>query len=94
MRKDKQTALKLRLSGKSYGEINKILGISKSTLSGWLANLIISEKHQERIKKLARQKSTVALIKRNKQQTKLAVKRALDTREQAAKEITSLSKMT
>ncbi|MBU2081941.1 hypothetical protein KKH14_00735 [Patescibacteria group bacterium] len=92
MRKDRQTALKLRFSGKSYGEINKILGVPKSTLSGWLSKIIISDKYQERIKKLASEKSTTALIKRNKQQTKFAVKRALDIRKRAAKELMSLSK--
>lgn len=92
MRKDKQTALKLRLSGKSYSEINRALDIPKSTLSGWLADLVISDKYQTRIKKRAREKSTTALIKRNKQQTELAVKRALDIRRRAAKELISLSK--
>lgn len=35
MRKDKNRALALRREGKSYGEISKALGISKSTLSDW-----------------------------------------------------------
>lgn len=35
MRKDKIKAFQLRKQGKSYNEINEILGISKSTLSAW-----------------------------------------------------------
>lgn len=53
MRTDKQAALKLRLSGKSYTEIKQIMGISKSTLSGWFSNLELStfakEKIQDRV---------------------------------------------
>ncbi|MCX6712764.1 MAG: helix-turn-helix domain containing protein [Candidatus Vogelbacteria bacterium] len=40
---DKQKAIKLRLEGKSYSEIKGLLGISKSTLSGWLAPYPLSE---------------------------------------------------
>lgn len=46
---DKQKALVLRKEGKSYSEIKTILGISKSTLSGWLADYPLSP---ERIKEL------------------------------------------
>jgi len=38
MRKDKIKAFQLRKQGKSYNKINKILGISKSTLSVWFKN--------------------------------------------------------
>ena len=38
MRKDKEEALKLRSSGKSYNEISALLGVPKSTLSDWLKN--------------------------------------------------------
>ena len=44
MRKDKIVAFKLRKQGKSYNEINKILGISKSTLSEWFKNNPESQK--------------------------------------------------
>lgn len=46
---DKQKAIKLRLKGKSYSEIKSVLGISKGTLSGWLANYPLSS---EKIKEL------------------------------------------
>ncbi|MCX6713082.1 MAG: helix-turn-helix domain containing protein, partial [Candidatus Vogelbacteria bacterium] len=45
----KQKAVKLRLEGKSYSEIKNLLGISKSTLSGWLEDYPLSK---ERIKEL------------------------------------------
>jgi hypothetical protein len=38
MRIEKQEAIKLRKSGKSYEEIRKALAISKSTLSDWFSN--------------------------------------------------------
>jgi len=46
---DKQKAIKLRQKGYSYSQIKEKLGVSKSTLSGWLYNMPLSEK---RIKEL------------------------------------------
>ena len=43
-RLDKERALQLRVRGKSYSEIKTTLGISKSTLSGWLKNYPLSKK--------------------------------------------------
>lgn len=48
-RKDKEKAIKLRLQGCSYSQIKEKLGVSKSTLSGWLSDYPLSP---ERIKKL------------------------------------------
>ena len=42
--KDKAKAIQLRKKGMSYGQIKNSLGISKSTLSGWLYDLPLSEK--------------------------------------------------
>ncbi len=47
--KDKNKAIRLRKKGMSYSQIKEKLGISKSTLSGWLYNMPLSE---ERIKEL------------------------------------------
>lgn len=41
--KDKEKAIQLRLEGKSYSQIKTELGISKSTLSGWLKDMPLSE---------------------------------------------------
>jgi transcriptional regulator with XRE-family HTH domain len=46
---DKQKAIKLRQKGLSYSQIKEKLGINKSTLSGWLYDMPLSE---ERIKEL------------------------------------------
>ena len=47
--RDHQRALELRKEGKSYNQIKKVLGISKSTLSYWLADHPLSK---ERIREL------------------------------------------
>ena len=41
---DKQKALIMRKSGMSYSQIKEKLGVSKSTLSGWLYNMPLSAK--------------------------------------------------
>jgi len=46
---DREKAIQLRLKDKSYSQIKAELGISKSTLSGWLRNYPLSE---ERIREL------------------------------------------
>jgi len=90
-RKDKTIALKLRLSGKSYSEITEALGVPKSTLSGWFSQLELSEKARSRILKRTKQKSLEGLLKRNKNQTKLALKRKLTIQLKAAREIKNIS---
>lgn len=68
-------ALRLRLAGFSQNEINKALGVPKSTLSGWFRGLVLSEKAKAR---LASRSSlgTQTLIRRNKLQTHYAQQRA------------------
>ncbi|NCO25143.1 hypothetical protein COW77_01200 [Candidatus Wolfebacteria bacterium CG18_big_fil_WC_8_21_14_2_50_39_7] len=92
MRKDRNKALNLRLSGKSYNEITKILDVPKSTLSGWFSGLELSEKSRKKILERVRKKSLEGLLKRNKNQTALAIKRKIDIRSRASKEIDSISK--
>lgn len=86
MRDDKARAIKLRKQGNSYAQINTLLGIPKSTLSYWLRNLEISEKAKKKISKRVAGTSISALIRRNKNQTKLAFERAEKIRKNAAKE--------
>ncbi len=38
----REQAIKLRIEGHTYGQIRRTLGVSKSTLSGWLKNLPLS----------------------------------------------------
>lgn len=47
--KDRENAIKLRKQGMSYSQIKQQLGISKSTLSGWLRDLPLSD---ERLREL------------------------------------------
>jgi hypothetical protein len=86
MRQDKTKAIKLRKAGNSYNQISKALKVPKSTLSYWFGDLKISKKSQEKILLRAYKLSTEGLIKRNKNQTVLAKKRADDIRSEAKKE--------
>lgn len=66
---DKEKALKLRAQGWSYSQIKKEIGVSKSTLSGWLAAFPLSV---ERMKEL-RDNSEIRIEKcrQTKRQKKL-----------------------
>lgn len=91
MRKDKNTALKLRFSGNSYNEISRLTGIPKSTLSGWFFQLELSPRAQLRIQKRVHAGSLRGLLKRNKNQTRLAVERMKIIRHASRQEITPLT---
>ena len=43
-KEDKQKAITMRKKGMSYSQIKEKLNVSKSTLSGWLYNMPLSEK--------------------------------------------------
>ncbi|TSC78745.1 MAG: Resolvase helix-turn-helix protein [Parcubacteria group bacterium Gr01-1014_29] len=92
VRKDYEEAFKLRLVGRSYSEINSLLGIPKSTLSGWFSGLELSDKANDRLRKRVYTKSIVALIRRNKNQTHIAIQRMRKIRSAARKEIMSISR--
>lgn len=83
-------AFKLRRSGRSYSEINELLGVPKSTLSGWFSNLTLSLKASKRLATRKRA-GTAVLIQRNVAQTQKAKERARNTRRGAAKELESIS---
>lgn len=55
MRTEKEAAIALRKDGKTYPEIEQMLGINRSTLSCWLSNLAISPAAQQRILKRKQQ---------------------------------------
>lgn len=86
MRKDKLLAINLRKKGNSYNQISKELGVPKSTLSYWFKELEISKKAKAKILERSNRLSMEGLVKRNKNQTMLAKKRALDIRVAAKKE--------
>lgn len=91
MNEVRKKATILRRNGYSYNEINKKLGIPKSTLSGWFSSLVLSKKAQNRLEK-RRGVGTDILIERNKRQTHDAWKRARKRRSDAKRQIKSLSK--
>lgn len=84
-------ALKLRLVGKSYNEINKVLGVPKSTLSGWFKDVVLSDAARTRLVSRTRLGSLV-LAKRNKMQTQRAEERARKTKSAAKKEVPTLTR--
>jgi hypothetical protein len=86
MRLDKDQAIKLRCSGKSYSQISKLLNIPKSTLSVWLKNISLSEKAKATIKSRTNAPAILKLIERNKNQTVLAKERHEEIYQQAIKE--------
>lgn len=88
----KEKITSLRLKGYSYGEINKIFGVSKSTLSLLLRDLILPPKAVKRLKSKISQSVYNGLIKRNKLQTIQAQERTKEIRTKASKQIRILNK--
>ncbi|QQS22890.1 helix-turn-helix domain-containing protein [bacterium] len=91
MRNDKEKALKLRLTGKSYTEIAQVLKIPKSTLSTWFKNLQLSKIASDRLNDKTKKGALKGLLKRNALQTKLAHAKAKKIRSAAMLEIGRLS---
>jgi hypothetical protein len=90
MRRDKENALQLRLKGKSYTEIQTMLGVPKGTLSGWFSNLALSDEAKARIKKRLREGSMRGLLQRNKLQSHVAAQHARAIRQDARRQIPQL----
>jgi len=62
-RKDKEEAIKLRKQGLSYSQIKQKLGVSKGTLSPWLANMPLSK---ERMRELQFNDAVIEKIRATK----------------------------
>ena len=90
MRKDKLQAIELRKQGLSYNEISRKLNVPKSTLSCWLSDIELSQKAKDRISARVHKGSIAGLLKRNKNQTILAQKRAGEIRRLAKIEVLGL----
>lgn len=80
MRQDRNLALKLRLEGNSYSQIEQKLNVPKSTLSSWFSGLQLSEVLTHKIRTRGQTKAINALVTRNQKQTNLAVRRAAEGR--------------
>lgn len=92
MRKDKGQATKLRKLGKSYSEINRILGVPKGTLSDWFTGMPLSDKARSRINNKVYAGSLRGIIKSAKLHTHLAQKKAREVRKMAKESIGRLTK--
>lgn len=90
MKENKARAIELRREGFSYNEISSKLEIPKSTLHYWLVSIKLSAKAKARIASRVHKGSVEGLIKRNKNQTALAKKRAEEIRNLAKKEVGNL----
>jgi len=87
-----QKAIKLRLSGKSYGEIAKILDVSKGSLSLWFKNLkltVAAKKLLEDKIRIARERG---LFENNRRRTQSIKIENQKTRQSSAKDIKLFSK--
>ena len=91
MRKDRVAALKLRLEGKSYNEISRSFGVPKSTLSSWFSGLQLSNKAVDRIQKRVARGALQGLLKRNRNQTHIAIQRMHQIRAEARSTISSIT---
>lgn len=87
MHSDKQKAIGLRLTGKTYTEISKVLHIPKSTLSGWLHSIELSGQARERIAQKYKIGSYKGLLQKAKLQTEMAIARSVKTRLESEKDI-------
>lgn len=66
--KDREKAIVLRIKGYSYSQISSELDVSKSTLSGWLRDMPLSQK---RLDQLQRNDQVIEKIRETKRQKKI-----------------------
>ncbi|MBI3046259.1 MAG: helix-turn-helix domain-containing protein [Candidatus Harrisonbacteria bacterium] len=92
IRKEKYLAIKLRKQNKSYDEINKILGISKSTLAGWLKNDPSSKKAKLFLNSKSNKKVAERIQKFVEENRKRHENRRKDIRNEAIKQFEILQK--
>jgi len=70
---EKQRALELRQKEMSYSQIKKVLGVSKSTLSGWLKDYPLSEKRIRELRDSEQKIEKCRETKRKKREARLNV---------------------
>lgn len=78
--------------GRSYNEISKEVLVSKSTLSLWLRDVVLSDKARERLDMRMKSEGSKMLIKLNKLQTHKAEKRAGDMQTRGRDRVHALHK--
>lgn len=92
MRSDKFKAYKLRMAGRSYNEISRLLKVPKSTLSGWFTDLELPKEATKRLRDRVHTASLRGLIARNKNQTILAEARSRKMHDEGNKLIKNINK--
>ena len=90
MRKVRQEAKQLRLSGKSYREIANILKVSPSTLSGWFGKEDWSRSIRKKLEQAAQERHGARLLELNALRGANLVRVYEDARIEARKELESL----
>lgn len=90
MRKDKDSAFKLRRSGKSYREIMQQLQIPKATLSDWFSKINWSKKLRVELAQTAEFKSTSRIIALDAVRGKRLARAYAEARREAQVEFASL----
>lgn len=90
---DKNKAIKLRQSGYTFSDIRSIIpSLPKSTLSGWLKDIKLTEKQENKLLKRIKKKSHDGRIKANLAKKLKYEKRTQEVIDNAKKEFISFSK--
>ncbi|MFA5767179.1 MAG: hypothetical protein WC919_04605 [Candidatus Paceibacterota bacterium] len=90
---DKKRAIELRIQGKTYGEIRKLIpNLSKSTLSNWLTNVKLSPEQEKRLRKNVEKITYDARAKAAWSKRRENITRTQYITEQAKNELPSLIK--
>lgn len=88
---ERSLAVQLRKRGKTYNEISELLGIPKSTLSGWFNGLKISETVKRRLWTNAKIKWAQSITDYNKKRALDILSKANETQQKISKEIGNLT---
>jgi hypothetical protein len=91
VRKERDTAVRLRKEGRSYNEINKLLGVPKSTLSGWFRGIEISREAKEKLWNESRRRWVQNITIYNKERSKVALEKSHLEQQLASKKISHLT---
>jgi predicted transcriptional regulator len=72
-REEKQRAIEMRKTGMSYSQIKGVLGISKSTLSGWLADYPLTKERIRELRDCDQKIEKCRETKRKKKEARLSI---------------------
>jgi len=92
MREDKILAIQMRKQGKTYNEINSLLSVPKSTLSGWFKELKISPIIKMRLWTNSQRKWAQSITNYNKRRALDVFNRNNEIQQRISKEIGKLTK--